>query len=116
MALERIQRVRDQAIQGEPCIAALTISIVTLLVSAVVGLAVMELLANGTPSTSTSDQPDDVLTKFELSNGAIGTALSEHGLPRWLDSEAVHVVLFVSPVCSCVTLWLARSREWSQLG
>ena len=31
---------------------------------------------------------------------AIGTALSEHGLPRWLDSEAVHVVLFVSPVCS----------------
>ena len=81
-------------------IAALTISIVTLLVSAVVGLAVMELLANGTPSTSTSDQPHDVLTKFELSNGAIGTALSEHGLPRWLDSEAMHVVLFVSPVCS----------------
>ncbi len=81
-------------------IAALTISIVTLLVSAVVGLAVMELLANGTPSTSTLDQPDDVLTKFELSNGAIGTALSEHGLPRWLDSEAVHVVLLVSPVCS----------------
>ena len=81
-------------------IAALTISIVTLLVSAVVGLAVMELLANGTPSTSTSDRPDDVLTKFELSNGAIGTALSKHGLPRWLDSEAVHVVLFVSPVCS----------------
>ena len=81
-------------------IAALTISIVALLVSAVVGLAVMELLANSTPSTSTSDQPDDVLTKFELSNGAIGTALSEHGLPRWLDSEAVHVVFFVSPVCS----------------
>lgn len=79
-------------------VAALTISIVALLLSGLVALAVMELVADRSPDQG--EPADDMVEAFELPTEAEGTAASSHGLPRSIDETAAHLVLVVSPVCA----------------
>ena len=64
--------------------AALIISIVALLASALCALAVMELIAIRPPETPEGE--DALVEEFELSSKVAGTAVSSHGLPDRLES------------------------------
>lgn len=79
-------------------LAALLISIVALLLSGLVALAVMELAADRSPARS--EHAADVVEGFELPPEAEGIAASLHGLPRSIDETSTHLVLVVSPVCA----------------
>ena len=79
-------------------VAALAISILALLLSGLVALAVMELVTERPPEV---EQPaDDSIEEFELSPEVAGTSASSHGLPEWIDGASAHLVLVVSPVCA----------------
>lgn len=83
--------------------AALLISIVALLLSGLVALAVMELVADRPADRSMPAA--DTMEAFELPPEAEGTAASVHGLPRSIDATSTHLVLVVSPLCAtCKTL------------
>ena len=78
--------------------AALLISIVALLLSGLVALAVMELVADRPPDRS--EPAADMVEAFELPPEAEGTTASLHGLPRSIDATSTHLVLVVSPLCA----------------
>lgn len=79
-------------------VVALSISIVALLLSGLVALAVMELVADRSPDHG--EPADDAVDAFDLPPEAEGTAASLHGLPRSIDATAAHLVLVVSPMCA----------------
>ena len=78
--------------------AALIISIVALIASALSALAVMELVANRPHGAPESE--DTLIEEFEVPAKLAGTAASSHGLPDRIDQLDRHLVLIVSPVCT----------------
>ena len=78
-------------------VAALVVSIVALVLSALSALAVMELIADRT--SGASEPGDETIEEFEVSATVAGTSASSHGLPASIDDTDRHVVLFVSPMC-----------------
>ena len=78
--------------------AALIISMAALLVSALVALAVMELVADR--SANPSALPGDTIEQFEVDDGVAGTLASSHGLPAAIDGTESHLALFISPMCT----------------
>lgn len=77
---------------------ALIVASVSLGVSLLVALAVIELVADG--GLSRTGPAEDEIENFELSPAAAGVMASGHGLPAWIDGSAMHVVLVVSPMCT----------------
>ena len=88
--------------------AALIISIVALVASALCALAVMELIANR--SDAAPDADDALIEEFEVSSQVAGTSAGAHGLPERIDGLDRHLVLVVSPMCARCAL-IARSLE-----
>lgn len=78
--------------------AALVISIVALLASALCALTVMELVA--TRASAAPDPADDTIEEFEVPPEVARTRASSHGLPELIDSADRHLVLVVSPMCA----------------
>lgn len=78
--------------------AALIISIVALVASALCALAVMELIANR--AHGASEPEDSLIEEFEVSSKVAGTSASSHGLPDRIDELDRHLVLVVSPMCA----------------
>ena len=79
-------------------VAALVISIVALVLSGLVALAVMELLADR--PIGAGEPAEDSIEAFELSPGVEGTVASLHGLPDRIDRTSAHLALVISPVCA----------------
>lgn len=77
--------------------AALIISIVALIASALCALAVMELITTRSGGVPVAE--GSLVEEFEVSSDVAGTAASSHGLPDRLDRLDRHLVLVVSPVC-----------------
>ncbi len=89
-------------------VGALVISCLALLLSALVALAVMELVADG---ASTQRPPsDDTIQELDMSAGVAGTPASSHGLPEWVDRTETQMALIVSPMCGMCE-GLVRSFE-----
>lgn len=78
--------------------AALVISLVALLASGLVALAVMELVAAGPAGPSAPAA--DLIEQFEVDDEVAGTLASSHGLPDAIDGAETHLVLFISPMCA----------------
>ncbi|MDE0231843.1 MAG: hypothetical protein OXI56_05870 [bacterium] len=79
-------------------VAALIVSIVALVVSALCALAVMELLASRSHGRTEVD--DSLIEEFEVPASVAGTAASSHGLPERIDHLDRHLALFLSPMCA----------------
>ncbi len=77
---------------------ALVVAAVSLGVSLLVALAVIELVADR--GSSRAGPADDEIENFELSPSVAEVPASGHGLPAWIDDTVRHVVLVVSPMCA----------------
>ena len=79
-------------------VAALIIAIIALVASALVALAVMELIANGT--TSPTQPEHDKIENLEVPDDVMGTLAGSHGLPASIHETDRHMALIVSPMCT----------------